>query len=288
MSEIDLGQLEGHPLLCFGGPYSNLSATRALIAEADQLGIPAANRICTGDVVAYCAEAEETVQTLRDWDCRVLMGNCEESLSQGAEDCGCGFSSGSACDRLSAQWFAHAMQQLSPGSRQWMGQLPRLMRFRYGDWNAAVVHGSHRQINEFVFASEDPALRREALRDLDCQLIIAGHSGIPFVESHPEGVWLNAGAIGMPANDGTPDTWYSVLELNRQGALRVNLRRLRYDPSGSEEAMKNAPLGSDYRKALRSGLWPSQDVLPEPHKNQRGTALAEKTRMFFLPALTPA
>ena len=55
------------PILVFGGPYSNLRATRALIAEAHRLGIPGDRAICTGDVVAYCAEPEETVAAIRDF-----------------------------------------------------------------------------------------------------------------------------------------------------------------------------------------------------------------------------
>ena len=40
------------PLLCFGGPYSNLQALQAMLAEARRLGIPPERMLCTGDVVA--------------------------------------------------------------------------------------------------------------------------------------------------------------------------------------------------------------------------------------------
>jgi len=56
----DLGQLDG-PVLLFGGPYSNLQATRAMRAEAQRRGIAPAACICTGDVVAYCGDAAATV-----------------------------------------------------------------------------------------------------------------------------------------------------------------------------------------------------------------------------------
>ena len=62
----DLGVLEGAVLL-FGGPYSNLQAARALIDEAARRAIPAANAICTGDVVAYCGDPAETTALIRDW-----------------------------------------------------------------------------------------------------------------------------------------------------------------------------------------------------------------------------
>lgn len=47
------GEVTGEALV-FGGPYSNLQAIEALIAEAAQRRVPAGSCICTGDVVAYC------------------------------------------------------------------------------------------------------------------------------------------------------------------------------------------------------------------------------------------
>ena len=107
MSVRDLGTLDG-PVLIFGGPYSNVHATRALIATAAAHGIPADRVICTGDVVAYAADAAATTDAIMDWGVPVVMGNCEESFGNEQDDCGCGFDEGTACDVLSRQWYAYA------------------------------------------------------------------------------------------------------------------------------------------------------------------------------------
>lgn len=82
---LELGQLSG-PVLIFGGPYSNFAATMAMRQKAKELAIPTERIICTGDVVAYCAEPRETVQLVRDWQIAVVQGNCEESLGAEAPD----------------------------------------------------------------------------------------------------------------------------------------------------------------------------------------------------------
>ena len=105
------------PLLVFGGPYSNLRALEAMRARAAVLGIAPAQTICTGDVVAYCAEPEETVAAIREWGCHVIAGNCEEQLAAGADDCGCGFDAGTACDRAAKDWFSYAKPRISEASR---------------------------------------------------------------------------------------------------------------------------------------------------------------------------
>ena len=105
----DLGDID-RPLLLFGGPYGNLEATRALLAEGERLGFPPKRTICTGDVVAYCADGAATTALVRASGIHVVMGNCEESLGAAAETCGCGFDAGSQCDALAARWYRHALE----------------------------------------------------------------------------------------------------------------------------------------------------------------------------------
>ncbi len=147
--------VEAHgAVLMFGGCYSNLQATSALLEEARRLGIPPERTICTGDVVAYGADAAATVDVVRHAGVYAVMGNCEESLGERAQDCGCGFTAGSACDRLSATWYSHADAMLDEDARRWMRSLPRRIDLLIGGRRLAVVHGSPELINEFVFGSK--------------------------------------------------------------------------------------------------------------------------------------
>ena len=72
------------PLMVFGGPYSNLEATRAVLDEAARLSISPDRIICTGDVVAYGADPAATVELVRGSVRHVVMGNCEQSIAAGS------------------------------------------------------------------------------------------------------------------------------------------------------------------------------------------------------------
>jgi hypothetical protein len=74
-----------------------MRAFNALRERAEALGIPPSRAICTGDVVAYCGEPEETTQAVRDWGCHVVAGNCGGQLAASADDCACGFDEGTEC-----------------------------------------------------------------------------------------------------------------------------------------------------------------------------------------------
>lgn len=65
------------PVVVFGGSYSNLEATRSLLASARRLGVGPERIVCTGDTVAYCADPVATVALLREAGVHVVMGNCE-------------------------------------------------------------------------------------------------------------------------------------------------------------------------------------------------------------------
>ena len=62
------------PLLVFGGRYSTLEATRAVLDYAARRGIARDAILCTGDVVAYGADPAATVDLVREAEIAVVMG----------------------------------------------------------------------------------------------------------------------------------------------------------------------------------------------------------------------
>jgi predicted phosphodiesterase/pyruvate-formate lyase-activating enzyme len=271
------------PVIVFGGPYGNLEATRALLEEAERLGIPGERMICTGDVVAYCADPAGTVDLVRRSGAHVVMGNCEESLAARSGDCGCGFVPGSLCENLAAAWFAHADRTLDGDARAWMASLPRRIDLAFQGRRFAVVHGGVSLINRFLFASTAAAVKAAELETSGADGIIGGHCGLPFTQTIGGKLWHNAGAIGMPANDGTPRMWFSLL-IPEPSGLRIEHRAFRYDHAAAARKMRAAGLPEEYALALTTGLWPSCDVLPYREIRERGVPLREGYALWCAPA----
>ncbi|HVB17832.1 MAG TPA: metallophosphoesterase family protein [Stellaceae bacterium] len=266
-------------VLLFGGCYSNLEATFALRAEARRLGIPPERTVCTGDVVAYCADAAETVALIRDWGVWVVMGNCEESLGYRKDDCGCGFAEETMCRRIATEWFAYADSEINEDQRNWMRSLPRRLEIRLAEGRLAVVHGSVDSINRFIFASTSWREKRRQVAMAGCDGVIAGHCGIPFAQAVGGELWLNAGAIGMPANDGTRHGWYSIL-IPKDRGIEIRLVPLDYDARSAATKMRLRGLPEGYASALDSGLWPSCDVLPAVERARQGDPLLPRSLLW--------
>ncbi len=269
----ELGPIDG-PLLAFGGPFGNLEATRALHAAARRHGIPPERVLCTGDIVAYCADPQATVDLLRDWGIVILMGNVEEAIANAAADCGCGFASGSRCDTLAAAWYAYAAQHVDDATKHWMAGLPRRVGLTLGGRRLVAVHGAVDRINRYVFPGTAKAEKTRQLDLAGADGVIGGHSGLPFSERLGARLWHNPGAIGLPANDGTPRVWYSLLRPTREGIV-VEHRALDYDHARAARRIREAGLPADYATALENGLWPSDDIMPAADRARRGIALME-------------
>ena len=279
MDVLDLGPID-ETVLVFGGPYSNLQATEALLEEAHRRSISPDHMICTGDVVAYCANPVETIAAIRASGVHVVMGNCEESLGFQLEDCGCGFEENTACDILSKQWYAYSDALLSDDDRHWLRTRPRRIAARIGWRNLSFIHGSVSDISGWVFRSTDSALKASDLDALDCDGVVAGHCGLPFIDLLPDGrMWLNTGVIGMPANDGARQGWFGLITPDN-GDLRIELEPLPFDTAAAARAMREARLADDYARALESGLWPNMDVLPDEERRLRGVKF-EKTGLCW-------
>ena len=258
---FDIGALDG-PVLVFGGSYSNLQALEKMQEIAAGLGIDPANIIHTGDVVGYCAQPEEVVSAVREWGIHVIAGNVEIQLREGQTDCGCEFAEGSRCDIFSLQWFPYAQKRLSPESIAWMDGLPDFIRFEYGGRRGLVVHGSFFKTAEYVFESTPWNVKQRNFESAGVDLVLAGHCGLPFSEAGADGVWLNPGVIGMPANDGTTRVWYMVLD-DAGADLRWAHHSFEYDYQLAAELMQPAALPQAYAHALMTGVWDNCEILPE-------------------------
>lgn len=249
-----------------------MQATQALIAETRAREIAAKNCICTGDVVAYCADAAATVATIRKFGCPVVAGNCEAQPAAGAMDCGCGFDQGSACDNLSAGWYDQADSRIGSQDRAWMRDLPETLTLSHQRQRFAVIYGGATDIVRFIWPVSNAALFAEEIAAIEAQVgrvdcVLAGHSGIAFAREIGGKRWINAGVIGRPPHEGRAKTRFAVL-----AGDGVVFHRLAYNHGAARAAIIHAGMTQGYHDSLQSGVWPNEEVLPLALRRQSDCA----------------
>jgi hypothetical protein len=153
-----------------------------------------------------------------------------------------------------------------------MAALPRRIDLVLGGRRLAAIHGGVTQINRFVFATSDAAIAEELAAAHGCDGVIGGHCGLPFTRVVDGRLWHNAGVVGMPANDGTPRVWFSVLT-PAADSIAIEHCALAYDHAATARKMRARGLPEGYATALDTGLWPSRDVLTPPELPRCGERL---------------
>jgi predicted phosphodiesterase len=244
-----------------GGIYSN---HHALVATLDDIARRHADAVYfLGDLGAFGPYPDRVPRLLQERGIPGIQGNYEESLSSRATDCHCGYTD--PRDNHYAQLsYDYTFANTSDAYKDWMGTLPREIRFTAGGLRFLLVHGSPRKINEFLWRSTSPDVFLEKLcTEFDTDVIVCTHTGLHWHKplAHGRHV-LNAGVIGRPANDGRTNVWYALAEV-KDRELAVEFVPVHYDHEALAREMRAEKLPEEFVETILTGWWTTcLEVLP--------------------------
>jgi predicted phosphodiesterase len=244
-----------------GGIYSNY---HALVATLDDIAARRVDRTYfLGDLGAFGPYPDRVPELLVARGIDGIQGNYEESLSTRATDCHCGYTD--PRDNHFAQIsYDYTFANTSDAYKDWMGTLPRHIRFTAGGLRFLLVHGSPRRINEFLWRSTSPQpFLRKLCRDHDADVLVCTHTGLHWHQPLDGGAHvINAGVIGRPANDGETNVWYTLMDV-ADGTLNVEFLPVVYDHLRLAEEMRAERLPEQFVETILTGWWTTcLEVLP--------------------------
>ena len=244
----------------FGGIYNNWLGLEAALADAGRRG--ADQCFCLGDVGGFGPHPDRSIELLRARAVATVQGNYDDSVGSGKPDCGCGYTDprDNHFARLS---YAYTFEHTSAAHRPWLASLPAQLRFEAEGLRYVLVHGSPRQVNEFLWESATPDhLLEQFLDALGADVLLCTHTGIHWQRQLPSGRWVvNAGALGRPANDGSTRVWYAHLDTAREQPFE--LVSLAYDHERLAREMREEKLPEEFVETTLTGWWTTcLEILP--------------------------
>jgi len=255
---LEDADLDG-PLALIGGPYSNHLALREALRDARRRG--ARHVFCLGDLGGFGPNPGKIYPLLEEFGVRTLAGNYDESLAEGRPDCGCGYTHPDD-NRFAQISYDYTHRKTTEPERRRLAALPKRIRFRRAGRRVLLCHGSPRLVNEFLFdsASSDAFLGRLA-REAAADLVVVSHTGLHWQRRLPGGErFLNAGALGRPANDGRTEVWYAFLPAGSEAAQFVPVA---YDHEALAREMREEGLPEEFVQTILTGYWTTcLEVLP--------------------------
>jgi len=233
-----------------GDIHSNLEALEVVVNDAKEQGVT--SFVCVGDVVGYNANPSECLEMIRELKCVVVRGNHDHYCShdESLDD----------FHPLAANVVDWTRRQLTEEQSGFLRQL-KLTRIVDG---FTIVHSTLDMPEKWGYVFDT----LEANANFNYQttsICFHGHTHVPMVYEKQEVVsksalskvklvfgkkyFVNVGSVGQP-RDGDPRSAYVIYDIkNRQ----IELRRLSYDISKTQEKIRKVHLPERLAKRLESG-----------------------------------
>ncbi len=229
-------------IIAFGDVHGNLPALEVALREARAEGY---DLIChTGDLVGFAPFPEETVASVRATKIAGVRGNVDEAIAEGAESFG-RYATDSAGRAFEERAYAWTLENTERTTRSFLGNLPFEMRLDIGSRRAVLLHANPIDLTTPLWEDTGEERFREMGDAAEADIIICGHTHVPYHRVVDGRHFINAGSVGYP-QDGDPRTGYAVIKTN--GNVEVQWKRFPYDTA------INARVAAD-RKFPARGDW---------------------------------
>jgi diadenosine tetraphosphatase ApaH/serine/threonine PP2A family protein phosphatase len=121
--------------------------------------------------------------------------------------------------RSAVLWTA---DRLTSHSRAYLASLPSSLTLEIDETIMAVYHGAPFDPDHYIFEDE---VEEDLLGQAGSDLLVLGHTHVPYIRRYPHGTIINPGSVGQP-RDGDPDSCYALYDTERRRAVCL---RVPYD-----------------------------------------------------------
>lgn len=244
----------------FGGIYNNYLALEKAMEDARRRGAEAL--FCLGDVGGFGPYPDRSIELLREYRIEMVQGNYDDSVGNGRADCGCGYTD--PRDNHYAQIsYAYTLEKTSSVHRPWLAGLPPRREVEIDRARFVMVHGSPRQVNEFLWETTSPDDFLEMLAaNAGANVLLCTHTGIHWQRRLPSGRRVvNVGALGRPANDGRSEVWYAFYDSAQSEPF--TFIPVAYDHQRLAREMRQEKLPQEFVETIVTGWWTTcLEILP--------------------------
>ncbi len=230
--------------------HSNIYALETVLKDIDTRNIDLI--ACTGDLVGYGTRPNEVIQAIRKNRVLTIMGNYDEAIGNFKIVCGCDYP-----DPKDAEKASLSMQftggETTEENKAYLRSLPKEAVITVGDKKIRFVHGSTRLINEYL--KENSTQANEVMNELTEDILVCGHTHIPYFKEYGDKLLVNAGSIGKPKTN-KPDSNYVIIDIQSEKDTKVNIEivEVAYDfEKAATEIEENNILPNDFARLLREG-----------------------------------
>lgn len=230
-----------------GDIHSNIFALESVIKDIKERDVDFI--LCTGDLVGYAPFPNEVIDLIRKMNVLCVQGNYDKAIGHHEAVCGCDYKDEKQLELAGLSvMFTNIM--ISEKNRSYLKELPSHLTLQTQDLNLLLVHGSNRKNNEYLHENSTAVI--EVTKEITEDIIICGHTHIPYYKVINSKHVINCGSVGKPKH-GNPNATYVVVTIKEKN-VHAEILEIPYDYEKTAEAIESSDiLPNDFAFLLRQG-----------------------------------
>lgn len=235
--------------------HSNIYALDSVLADIETKDVDMT--VCTGDLVGYGTRPNEVIETLKKNKILTIMGNYDDAIGNLKIVCGCDYPDPKDAEKAGLSMHFTG-QTTKVENKEYLRNLPKELIFNFDKKAIRFVHGSTRLINEYL--KENSKEADEVMSELVENILVCGHTHIPYAKYYGEKLLINAGSVGKPKT-GKPNANYVIIDIENEdeiaktpSSVEVEIIEVEYDFERiANEIEESEILPNDFARLLREG-----------------------------------
>jgi len=227
--------------------HANLPALQAAVIEAKTRG--AKQIICAGDIVGYGPFPNEVCEYLKTNEIRSISGNYDIKV---LDEIKYGKSAVESLQKKKRELVIWTAKHLEKKAQRFLLDLPEsLEEVLPGGRNLLVVHGSPISNDDDIYPSITPKGLETKLKHTHPDILVCGHTHIPFVKKVSGMLVVNCGSAGQSV-DGDPRPSYAIISVDEK-SVTGHIIRFEYELNETIKALKKTSLPKTLQKDFMEG-----------------------------------
>lgn len=221
----------GSEVIIISDVHANIIALREVFKHFSSQYI-----IHAGDIVGYNPYPMETISFFIEKRIKTVRGNHDRAVISGD------YSNMNEYAAMAIEW---TIQHINDYGIEYLKSLKSSMRMDVFGKRLAVYHGSPYREDEYIYEED----LTEEMIPKDVDVLVLGHTHVPYIRRFGEKFVINPGSIGQP-RDGDPRSSFIRIDEN----WNIKIERVEYDVKEVYKKIEEAGLPSFLGTRLFSGI----------------------------------
>lgn len=232
----------------FGDIHGNIEALKIAYDTAISHNVDKIYHL--GDLGGYAPFVNEVVDFLIEYKIEGVQGNYDDAIANDKDHCGCKYEDPIQAEmaQLSFEW---TKKNVTGKSKEYMKNLPFELNFIVHNRKVKIFHATPLKNNIYWHEDRDEKFFLLMAKKAEADIMIYGHTHVPYRKDIGNKIFINAGSVGKPKN-GDSRTCVCIVDIKPDN-VNTEFLRIVYSVEKVVSAIIESGMPPYFAERLRIG-----------------------------------